>query len=289
MPETVVTPNPAQVAAATPTGQSQGTETGFTMPAKFAGKSAEDIAKAYSELESQHGKLTNEAGKYKEWDEVAKLGKPKDVVEAINWARQVNQALKEGKITYKQAQQAVAQGPGPQGGNDAPWDNENFDMLSPREQAKAIYDHQMNQGFNKTKSYIDEVAQGYGKQITDFGNMSKREQKLLFESIKAAIQNPGTDPEELLTQAAELASKSPEELLQMALQNKLSPKTQEAEIEKRVTARLAEEEQKRQNETAKQISNATGRRPTFGNRTKTRDDENRAILQTLEKQGIKLY
>ena len=289
MPEGTATPNSAQIAAAQGTAQPPGDKGGFQIPEKFKDKSAEDIARAYAELESQHGKLASEVGKYKGYDEVAKLGKPQEIVEAIQWARQVNQALKDGKITYKEAQKAMNQGP--QGGNQqgsAPWDSENFDYLTPREQAKAIMDYQKSQGLGETKSYIDNIAQQYGSQIQQQYDLANKQQNILLKAIKQAIKNPDVDVEDLLSQAAELAGKGPEELLQMAMDARMAPKSMETEIEKRVNAKLAEKEQERINEQTKLINSATGRRPVFAKQTKTRDDENKQIFETLRKNGIDL-
>ena len=288
MPEPIITPNPAQTAAATPTGQSQAAATAFTMPDKFKDKSAEDIARAYSELESQHGKMTNELGKYKGYDEVVKIGSPKDIVEGIQWARQVNAALKSGQITYKQAQTAIAQGPQGDGSSQAPWDNESFDYLTPREQAKAITEYNKTKGFGDTKSYIDQIANQYGTQIQQQYDLNNKQQNILLKAIKTAIKNPDVDVEDLLTQAAELAGKGPEELLNMAMEARMAPKAQEAEVQKRVAALMAEKDQERQNNELKLINNATGRRPVFAKQTKTRDDENKAIFENLRKQGIDL-
>jgi len=289
MPEPIITPSSSQQAAAAPQGQPAAGSEGFKMPEKFAGKSAEEIAKAYTELESQHGKAASELGKFKGYEDVVKLGSAKDISDAIAWARQVNQAFKEGRITAAQAKQAKQDGPPVDTGNgsQAPWDNEQFDYLSPREQAKAIAEYNKRSSFDSTKEYIDGIAKQYGDQLQNWNGMNQRQQNILLKAIKQAIKNPDVDPEELLTQAAELAGKGPEELLNMAMEARMAPKSMEAEVNKRVAAKLAEEEQNRINREAGMLSNS-GRRPTFQKTNRSRDDENREILSKLKEQGINL-
>src|SRR5216684_479137 len=69
----------------------------FKIPDKFQGKTPEDIAKAYVELESQYGKVNSRVG---ELDRYKKLGELDKLEPALEWARNQYQLVRDGKVKY---------------------------------------------------------------------------------------------------------------------------------------------------------------------------------------------
>jgi hypothetical protein len=269
----------------TPTSQTSNStpNPGFTMPEKFAGKTSEDIAKSYLELESKYGETS---GKLKDYDSYSKIGKPEDIAQAIEWAKNMKQALDKGLLVPKGQQQQTAP---VQNGSvpTEPWKADDWAYKSPAEQFQMMAEHLQNQN----KSYIDGIAKQYGDQLQGLTAQDARQKSILLKAIKTAIKNPDTDPEELLAQAAEYAQKSPEELIEMVLEARgNTPASRQAEIDKLVNQKLAEKIQEYE---ARQLADITAqstpRRPGFGQQAmKNREAENKAIIEGLAKQGIKL-
>src|SRR5882672_7538295 len=85
---------------------------------KFKDQAA--LEAAYTEAEK---KITEYGTKYKDYDDYSKIGKPSEINEALDWARNVKTAMERGLLTPKQAEQVVAQGPQ---SNKAPWDAEDW-------------------------------------------------------------------------------------------------------------------------------------------------------------------
>lgn len=275
-------------------GESKATTEGFKVPEKFAGKSVEDVAKAYVELEKMSG---TQAAKLKNLESYEKIGAPEQITEALNWARGVKAMIEDGRLSPAQAKQALKEGP--QGSQQAfnsqndegsePWSQEGWDFLTPAQQAKAMSSYVKGATQKEIKSYVDGLAKNYGDEIQNIGGNWKREQAILLKAITSALKTPGADINSLLQGAADLASKTPEELLDMALEAQSSPAKQQAEIARLVEERVAKITQDRDNDRMKALTGATrpSSRPKFGT-GKTRQDEDRSLMDELKKKGIDL-
>ncbi len=275
MPDPVV--NPAPASAPAPSDKSG---PAFTMPEKFTGKSLEDVAKSYVELEKLHG---DTAARQKDYDEYAKIGPVGDISEALSWARNMKAALDRGLIVP--AGQAPAKKDAPAADSE-PWSADDWAYKSPAEQAKAMSDFTQRQ----IKTYVDTLASQYGEQIKGLGARDGREKAILMKVIKTAIKHPEMDPEELLTQAAELGSKSPEELVDLVMETRShTPEARKSEVDKLVETRLAEEKQKWEASLHSDLTSSAPRPRAFKAATPTtRQDEDRGIIEGLAKQGIRL-
>lgn len=268
-------------------GQSQGQSTttpaqnqapGFQIPEKFAGKSAEEIAKSYVELEKQYG---SHAEKLKGLEAYSKFGTPEQINEALNWARDAYAKIQKGDLIERAKVKAAEASTSP---STAPWDADDWAYKSPAEQFKAFSDYQQSQA----KSYIDQVASQYGQQIGSLAQRDAREKAILLRAVKAAVQNPGVDPEEILAEASGLASKSAEELIDMYLESRQnSPEALSKRIAdetaKAVAAARQEWEAKQQEELYKPAGPPKARLI----KSQSREDEFKLIQQNLAKQGIR--
>lgn len=266
-------------------GQSAGTtpptqQSSFQMPEKFAGKSPEDIAKSYVELEKQYG---SHAEKLKGLDAYTQLGTPEQINEALAWARDHYQKVQRGELVEKGKVQHKEVAPD---SSKAPWDADDWAYKSPQEQFKAFSDYQQSQ----SKSYIDQIAGQYGQQIGNLAQRDAREKAILLRAVKAAVQNPGVDPEQILAEASQLAGKSAEELIDMYLESRQnSPEALQKKIAdetaKAVAAARQEWEAKQQEELYRQ---AGPPKPRLGLlKSQTREEELKLITQNLAKQGIR--
>jgi hypothetical protein len=83
-----------------------------------------------------------------------------------------------------------------------------------------------------------------------------------------------------------MATKPPEEFIQMAIKQMLNPGAQEADIEAKVTARVAEQLQKEHNKTLDGLAQQASPQPRFAQVAKNRQDETRQILDAWTKAGI---
>src|SRR5579872_5289513 len=109
----------AEEAQGQPQGQTQAPvqnqPSGFQIPEKFAGKSAEEIAKSYVELEKQYG---SHAEELKGLEAYSKFGTPEQINEAINWARDAYQKMQKGELVER----AKAKAAEASTSLSAPWD-----------------------------------------------------------------------------------------------------------------------------------------------------------------------
>ena len=287
MPEPIVSPvnAPAPAAPASPAPSGQPAD-GFKMPEKFASAKPEDIAKAYVELESKLGEQGKKLGVVSEYE---KLGSPKEVSEALQWARDQYARIQRGELIPKSGQASASPAAGP-AGPQAPWQAEGWDFLPPAEQAAKMAQYNQQAVMSQVTDYVNKLAAQYGQQIEGFRSTQSREQSLMLKAIQGALKSGGqVDLQAALEKAAEMATKSPEEFIEMAMQSIVNPKAQEQDIEAKVTARVAEELQKRSNQQIDELNRHASPVPRFAQQAfKDRNAENRAIVENLNKQGINL-
>jgi hypothetical protein len=243
---------------------------------KFKDQAA--LEAAYTEAEK---KITEYGTKVKDYEDYASIGKPSEIKEALDWARNVKTAMERGLLTPKEAQQAVNQGPPSQ--TRAPWEDDNWAYKQPNEQAQALAAHTEAQ----VKKYVDQIAAQYGQQLSGFRQTDGREKALLLKVVEAVAKNPSLNANEMLTQAAQLAQRSPEELIDMVMDAQMnSPEMREKAVEAKVATRLAEEQQKWEKSKFNDVLHT--QKPKFGRTPANREAENRQILESLAKQGIRI-
>lgn len=269
--------------AAGPQGQPAGE---FKMPEKFASAKPEDIAKAYVELEKTLGEQGKKLGALGEYE---KLGSTKDLAESLQWARDTYQKIQSGELTPRQAQrQAEQRQQQQQSTPQAPWAADGWDFLPPAEQAAKMSDYNAKMVGAQVMEQVNKIAAAYGQQIEGMRATQSREQSIILKVLQAAQASGGKiDIAKALEAASEMATKAPEEYIDLAIQNMLSPEAQKAEVEKLVATRVAEEKQKMQNQQVDDLSRIASPQPRFATKVfENRNAENRAIVEKLSKQGI---
>lgn len=259
-------------------------EAPFSMPEKFVGKSPEEIARAYLEVEKQHGKAAARLGTL---DAYSKIGSPEQIQQVIDYARQVKAALDAGTLVPKGQEKPPTAAAKP---DAKPWEADDWAFRSPAEQARAIAD-EVNRS---AQELIEQRAAQYGKTIEGLAGRDAREKSILVKAIEAVRRNPSLSIEELLNDAAGLAQKTPEELIEMAFQSRLqTPESRSADIEKEVAKRVADEMQKRDAQKFTDFSRVTTPKAQLGRRKGVdgyaqREAESRQIFESLSKVGIDL-
>ncbi|TAK94590.1 hypothetical protein EPO05_06105 [Patescibacteria group bacterium] len=226
------TPSASPGAGAQPASSPPSTPEKFTTP-------ADDWQSKYTELE----------GKYKAWDG---FGEPATVKQTMDFARQVVTALQSGqsavfdpetgKVLFKSVSTQNPAAPAD------PFDG--IDELPPREMAARLRDIVRNELAGTVKQDVENVK----KLINDaLGNLGGQ-QKLFMTAARLAQQHPDVPFEELVAEATRMSSMTPEQLLEAALQQKLSPAQQQKIIEQKVQEALAARQQEQENEEAQLLA-----------------------------------
>jgi hypothetical protein len=270
-----------------PASQAKSGDT-FVLPEKFAGKSAEDIAKAYTELEKTHGQASARLGDY---DKYSKLGKPEDVAQVMQWANQQYNLLKAGKVKYLTDDQGTPKDAvAPQAPNQvAPWESDTWEYLPEKDKARHISSWNQAQLNGDFRKYVDEAAAKYGEEAQQYVANQNRQMQLLIRVMDAALKSAGAKVsiEQLLTQAAGNYQRNPEDLISELAQPRLSPEEQQAEIQRQAETLAAKLVQDRRNEELNLGPTRSSHRPRLGVVPKTRLDEDRAIVQKWADLGIR--
>lgn len=298
MADPIVNPAAAPTQGQPPAGGSATgappTEGQFVVPEKFKGKSIEDIAKAYADLESQYGKVSSEVGDYK------KLGPANEVGQALDWARKQYQAVKSGKVIYvDESGQPATRATGnraPEGaipaaapGQTPPWESTDFEFLPQREQYRQINSWNQAQMSGDFRKYVDDQAASLRQYAEEYTGNQARQMQVLIKTVDAALKSAGSklSVEEILTKAAGQYARNPEDVIAELSQPRMTQEEQDAEINRRAEKLALEMRQKEANDALSLGVTRATPRPRLAATPKTRQDEDRTILESLAKNGIR--
>ena len=276
------TSQPPAGAAATGAAPASGQ---FTIPEKFAGKSPEDIAKAYVELERQYGQAASKVG---ELDRYKKLGELDKLEPALQWARNQYQLVQEGKIKYIGDQSEAAPTQATHTAT-APWDNADFEFLPVKEQQRQVAAWNRQQLTSEFDSRLDGRTKELRGVADEYIANQGRQMQVLIKTVDAALKSAGSklSVEQILTQAAGQYSRNPEDVIAELSTPRMSAEEIEADIQRRAEERAVEIAQKRDNERLQLGVTRGTPRPRLAATPKTRQDEDAIILANLAKSGIR--
>lgn len=273
------TQNAGQPDAAAQPGAEQTTAPAFTMPEKFAGKTAEDIARSYVELESQHGKY---ATTLKDLEGVGGVEVAKQWVQYGPQLYQAYQRLAE-QIAASHGQQSPA--PVQQGPAVDPY--EDWEMLTPKEQAQRQMQVLANAATQYINAYGTQIAQAYQQQIA----AAKQELNTQWDIYRKVMgqwqKNPNIDPEALLQSMARVATGDVNSLMDIASKQITGEADLQARIDAEVQRRMADARLKAQNAQLNTLSSsghATFQSPRTSPATGEAADA--ALMKYLLEQGI---
>ena len=276
MPDQVYTPDAAPQPGTEPqkpAAPAQTTAPAFTMPEKFAGKSVEDVARSYTELESQHGKVADMA------KQIEQYGGLENVKQWLAYANQTyQQSLAAQQQAQNQPQQQQQQAPA-----GDPF--ENWDMLSPKEQAGKLAQLVAGAATQYINQYGTQIVTAYQRQIADqLGGLNKQWE--IYRNVMAQWRkNPNIDPDALLQSMAKVATGDLNSLIDIASKQLTGQADFDARVSAEVQRRIADQRLHAENQQVNVLTNAGRSSFTPTEAPKTHDDATRMILDKLVKSG----
>jgi hypothetical protein len=191
---------------------------GFTMPKELVGKSAEDLGRMYTELQSQHGRHTEELGSLRKFkDEASRF---------INdWDPMLRQVAYRpdllAQVLESRAQQQYRQGD-PQGAREtqqvAQQARRWADAVMPNEQEEWIGNH-VNQSL---ASYAQRLEQALQTRLGGLENYMTRFGEYALRAMDARAGNPNLTIDQIL-QGAVRAAQQPQDPINAAVQHLTAP------------------------------------------------------------------
>jgi len=244
------------------------------MPEKFTGKSVEDVARSYVELESQHGKVSDLA------KQVEQLGGLENVKQWLSYANQSYQ--------HALAAQAQAQNQPQQQQQHVPAGDyfENWDMLSPKEQAGKLAQLVAGAATQYINQYGNQIASAYQKQISDQLTGMNKQWEIYRNVMSQWRKNPNIDPDALLQSMAKVATGDLNSLIDIASKQLTGQSDFDARVTAEVQRRIADQRLKDQNQQVNVLTNA-GRSSfqTPAEAPKTHEDATSLIMKKLVESG----
>lgn len=246
-PETLTQNADGQPDAAALAGADQTTAPAFSMPEKFAGKTAEDIARSYVELESQSGKY---ATTMKDLEAAGGAEVAKQWAQYGPQLYQAYQRLAEQIATSQGQQQAPVQ----QGPAVDPY--ENWDMLTPKEQAQRQLQMVAGAATQYINAYGSQVAQAYQQQAQALKQELNTQWDIYRQVMGQWRKNPNIDPDALLQSMARVAGGDLGSLIDIASKQLTGDSDLQARINAEVQRKLADERLKAQNQSLNTLTSS---------------------------------
>lgn len=256
-------------------GQSQQQTYPWESVEKFKGKGADDVWKSYTSLESQLGDLGPKA---KVADTVNQYG---GVDNLLQWAQYGARLYQEAQTRQNQPQQQPQQQPG-----QAADPYEQWDVLSPREQARLLSQQVEQSTWTKAQQYVNGIAQQYAQAIQADREQMSKQWDIYRQVMNAWRQNPKLDPDQILRNMAQVATGNVSDLINIASRNLTGEEDMEARAQAKFEAWKQAEEQKVKN-SGQNVLTALNR-PSFSmpDVPKTKNQENALIAKRLIEAGI---
>jgi len=243
------------------------------MQEKFAGKSVEDVARSYAELESQHGKVSDIARKIEELGGLDNLKQ---------WAQYGSQAYQQTLRAAQQAQNSQSQQQQTIPAGD-PF--ENWDMLSPKEQAGKLVQLVAGAATQYINEYGNQIVSQYQRQIADqLGGLNKQWE--IYRNVMAQWRkNPNIDPDALLQSMAKVATGDLCSLIDIASKQLTGQSDFDTRVAAEVQRRIADHRLQAENQQVNALTQSGRSSFTQTEAPKTHEDANRMILAKLVKSG----
>lgn len=222
----------------------QTTVPAFTMPEKFTGKGLEDVVKSYTELEKQYGELSGLKNQLEQHGGLENLRQ---------WATYGSQAYQAAIAAQQQAQtrqpQATQQGP-------AVDPYENWDMLTPKEQAQRLSQLVAGAATQYINTYGQQVVSQMQRQQADQLAAINTQWDIYRTVMAQWRKNPSIDPDQLLQSMAKVATGDLNSLMDIASKQLTGQADIDAKINAEVQRRLADARLKEQNQQVNVLTSA---------------------------------
>lgn len=231
-------PAGAAPAAATPPAASQPSQ--FSLPTELQGRSAEDVARYYSDRYKDYDSIKERADKYGGYEET-KLS-PEHVKNLNKWATDLLAGLSSGKRAYLKDNQVVfldeagqpsAQPPATQ---QPEW-TADWELLDLNQQRDRMAGHIWN---DQLTPKITELVKKYDEEIRSAVNNINSMFGTFMDAHEVWQANPSLNLRDLLSRANNMSRSNPAEWIRDAAREMMSPKEQEQKVNELAAAKFAE-------------------------------------------------
>lgn len=270
-------------------GATQGSEAAhdaFQMPEKFQGKTPEDIARAYQELEQMHSRQMQEVGPLIQRNKELEAYGGYDGLEKAyaTIAQNYQQLLQQSQQHQQQPQSA----PRADSQADNSWMSD-WEYLQPQEQARRLYERAVNDISQQIPQTVQQITRELSQQIQQLDEARRREMDVFKSTIGLQLQDPEADMTQTLQDAVNISQSSPQDLLQLARELAMArdPERQKAREQELKSRWKQEYEQELEKQRLASVPDAGGMRLSqFRERRQngsqpTAQDRQRAIMQRL--------
>lgn len=265
-------------------GAADGGGNAFVMPEKFTGKSAEDIARSYVELEKGFGS-SRELQK-----RIDEFGGADTVFGWVDWVRQNYDRLQTLLVNGNPTEPTR---PNPQPTTDPGqvekfW--ESFELMAPREQYQTLAGLVSQAAAQHIQNLVAQERAGVMTQLEAWQGQHHQMLDIMQRALEAKIQNPKLDIREIYNGMLQMTRQTPEQLMKHAMSSLTKDADMEREIQTRVQQALLEADTKRKNAEMAGLFN-TGNAPfktDLPNPAISREQENAQILRGLVNDGTLL-
>ena len=236
----------------------------FQMPERFVGKTPEEIARSYVELEQMNGRQMQELEPLIQYNQqLQPYGGIQALVDAYSTTSQNLQQIQQAynQLLQQQGQQQM-NGNNPrqtQQGESGQWDSD-WDYLSPREQAARMREQIRQEILGELNPQLQDMY-GRAQQQINGANESLLRQFEVYRNVMDLKQKyPDVDQTQLLQEAVRLTQAAPQDLMQVALQGIINKdgKQTEREAQRLFEQYKADLELQRKNEELNTVINGNG-------------------------------
>lgn len=275
------TPGQTTPAATTPAAvqQSQAPPTqtqSYALPEKFQGKSVEDVAKAYSELEKTMG---TQANQYSKWSSLEKQLQPYGGLD--NFLHGYNQLYQHYQQSQQQPQPPAQQPVGQQ--NAVSEYFKDWDILPAQQQAQKL----ATLSNLMVQQQVQHIAAQYAQRFQDAQEQLQQQQRRewdIYQRVMAFVAtHPGTNPQEVMQEMVSAGSGDVNTLMEQAYRNKWGQKEVEENYKKQFETWKTDYQQQQANQQLASLNNSGGRGSLFSQLQETATNKQSARNAEIDK------
>jgi len=262
-----------------------------SLPAEYAGKSAEDI---YNDLSSRYKDYDTIRERARVADQLKEYGyeNPEQVKQLRDWAQAIAGAASQGKaIVFDprvQQYRAVDVPSAPAQPQQQVDPYEGWEMLTPSDQAKRL-NALVEQG---VMGKVQQVAQIYEQRLNETLNQLHTRNDLFLTLMEQKLADPDLDVKQALDAAQKVTSLKGEDLIRWATDQVRAPRASKKQLDEAVAKAVAEAKatwQAEQDKNAAPILDSPRswqpRNINSDGKSISKDEENRNLIRTFREKG----
>lgn len=242
-------------AAGAATGNSGGgiAASKYSLPAELNGKSAEEVGAWYNQQSERYKDYDNVKSRADKYGEYEALNLSPDQIKGVNkWMTDMLAGMSSGKAPVlrdngKRVEWIeIPSGAPPQAqAQQAQW-NADWEMADPSQQAERLAAHVWN---DLLSPKVTETINGYNQQHQQALQQFDQKFGLFMDALEQWQANPTKlNIREVLARANQMMTTNPGDYIKMAAEQIMTPAQQEQAIQEQVAAKMAEFQQKWEND-----------------------------------------